>query len=67
MTAELKREKLVFVLPVTTRTNKQRQGLNLYGHLIQVASDLRSGQVTYPSRLSYISFEASLFYKEEKV
>ena len=28
---KVKPEKPMFVLPVTTRTNKQRQGLNLYG------------------------------------
>ena len=34
--AELKPEKPAFVLPVTTITNKQRQGLNLYGRFIQM-------------------------------
>ena len=33
----LKVEKLVFVLPVTTRTNKQKQELNLYEHFMQIA------------------------------
>ena len=38
----LKPEKtLEFGLPVTTGPNKQRQGLNLYGHFIQVACNLR--------------------------
>ena len=31
----LKLEKLLFMLPVTTRTNKYRQGLNLYGCFLQ--------------------------------
>ena len=62
-----KLEKSAFVLPVTTRTNKQRQGLNLYGRFIQMAGDLRRRQVMYPHGLSCTSFQASLFYKEEKV
>ena len=32
----LKLEKLAFVLLVSTGINKYRQGLNLYGHLIQI-------------------------------
>ena len=34
-----------FRLPVTTKPNKQRQGLNLYGHFIQLAGDLRRWRV----------------------
>ena len=33
---KMKPEKSVFVLPVTIRTTKQRQGLSLYGHFIQM-------------------------------
>lgn len=36
-------EKSAFLLPVTTRTHKQRQGSNLYRLVTQVASDLRDG------------------------
>ena len=38
----LKLETLAFVWPVTTRTNKERQGLNLYGHFTQMP-DLTAG------------------------
>ena len=62
----MKPEKSAFVLPVTTRANKQRQRLNLYGRCIQVAGNLRRRQVMYPNRQSYISFQAILFYKKEK-
>ena len=51
----LKPEQSGFVLPVTTRSNKQRQGLNSYGHFIQMAGDLRRWWLTYPKRPSYIS------------
>ena len=36
---------LAFGLPTTTKPNQQRQGLNLSGHFIQMASDLRTWQV----------------------
>ena len=45
----LKREKLAFLLPVTTRPNKQRQGLNLHGPRSQKTVGLA------PNRPSYIS------------
>ena len=43
-----------------TRSNKQRQELNLYGHFIQMVGLL-------PNRRSCISFQASLFVTENKV
>ena len=36
MTVLLTLEELASVLPVTTRTNEERQGLNLYGRFIQM-------------------------------
>ena len=48
----LKPEKPVILLPVTTRTNKQRQGLNLYGRFIQMAGDLRRRQLMCPQKPS---------------
>ena len=63
----VKPEKLAFVLPVTTRTNTQRQGLNLYVHFLQMAGDLRRWWVVDPKRRSYISFEASLFVRRRQV
>ena len=65
-TFELKPEKSAFMLPVTTRTNKQRQGLNLYRCFIQMVSDLRRRWVIDPKRPSYISFQTNCFYKEKK-
>ena len=41
----LKLEMLAFVLPVPTRTHEQWQGLNLHGHFIQMAGDLRRWRV----------------------
>ena len=63
----LKLEKLAFVLPITTRTNKWRPGLNLYGHFIQMASDLRRRWVTYPQKthLNILS-QADLCYKAKE-
>ena len=58
----MKPGRLAFVLLVTTRTNKQRQGLNLYGCFFQMASDLRRRRIMYPNRLSYICFQASIFF-----
>ena len=54
------------MLPVTARPNKQRQGLNLYGHLIRLAGNLRRQWVMYGNIPSYIPFQTDLFYKEEK-
>ena len=39
--AFLKPEKLALVLPVTTKPNKQRWGLNLHGCFMQMVGDLR--------------------------
>ena len=57
----MKPGKLACVLPVTTRTSKWKQELNLYGRLIQMASCLRRQQVMYPKNHLNISSQADLF------
>ena len=56
----------MFVLPVTTRTNKYKQGLDLDGRFIQMAGDPRRWQVMGPNRPPYNSSQADLFHKEKK-
>ena len=56
---DLKLEKTPeFGLPVTTRPNKQRQELNLYGRSIQMAGDLRKWQIHTLTDHLVISFQA---------
>ena len=62
----LESEKPVFVLPVTTRTNKQKHGLTLHGCFIQMAGDLRGQGVTYPQKSSSHLISNQSFYKEKK-
>ena len=52
------------MLPVTAEPIS-KDGLNLYGRSLLVADDLRRQRVRYPNKLSYICFQADLFYKEE--
>ena len=62
---EMKQEKPLFMLPVTTRTNK-RDGLNLCGRFTQMAGDLSRWQVIHPNRPSNIPFQADPFLKGEE-
>ena len=60
-------EKSAFLLPVPPviiRTGTRGQGLNLHVCSIQMAVHLERQWVLHPKRVSYISFQASLFYKE---
>ena len=50
-----------FRLPVTTKPNKQRQGLNLYWSFIQMAGDLRRWRVHTLTDYLVFSFQARLF------
>ena len=63
---EVKLEKTPeLMLPVTTKPKKQWQRLNLYGHFIQMASDLRRWRVnTLTGHLSF-SFQDNIFYDRE--
>ena len=54
-----------FGLPVTTKPSRQRKGLNLYGHFIQMAGYLRNGG-SYPNRPSCFSFQAKVFIAGNK-
>ena len=65
--AELKPEKPAFVLPVTTITNKQRQGLNLYGRFIQMTGDLGRWRVCTLTDCLPFPFKSAFFYKRAKV
>ena len=49
-----------------TRPNKQRQGLNLYGHLIQMVRNLRRRVCTPTDRLKF-HFKLTLFIRRRKV
>ena len=63
----LKLEKaLEFRLPVTTKPNKQRQGLNLHGRFIQTASNLRRRQVHTLTDHLVLSFQAKIFITGDK-
>ena len=63
----LKLEKTpAFGLPVTTKPNKQRQGLNLYGHFIQTVGDLRSWQAHTLTDHLVFSFQAKVFIAGHK-
>ena len=62
----LKLEKLAFVLPVTTRTDEERQGLNLYGRFFQAAGDLRRWQVMCPKTRLNIPSQTDLFIRRRK-
>ena len=55
-----------FRLPVTTKPNKQRQGLNLYGSFIQMAGDLRRWRVHTLTDHFVFSFQARLFIAGNK-
>ena len=52
---------LEFGLPVTTKPNKQRQGLNLYGRFIQMAGDLRRWRVHTLTDHLVFSLQAKVF------
>ena len=55
-----------FGLPVTAKPNKQGQRLNLYGHFIQMARDLRRWWVrTLTDHLPF-SFQAKVFIAGDK-
>ena len=64
---ELKPEKTPeFRLPVTTKPNEQRQGLNLYGFFIQMAGELRRWRVhTLTDHLKF-HFKMALFIRKTK-
>ena len=47
------------------KPNKQRQGLNLYGHLIQVASDLRRWWIRTQKRTILYFLSRPTFYNKE--
>ena len=55
-----------FRLPVTTKPNKQRQGLNLYGSFIQMAGDLRRWRVHTLTDYLVFSFQANVFIAGDK-
>ena len=55
-----------FRLPVTTKPNKQRQGLNLYGSFIQMAGDLRRWRVHTLTDYRVFSFQANVFIAGDK-
>ena len=58
---ELKPEKtLEYGLPVTTKPNKQRQGLNPYGSFIQMAGNLRRWRVHTPTDHLVFSFQVKV-------
>ena len=60
----MKLEKSAYMLPVTTRTKKQRQGLNLYGHFIQMQMISEDGGLyTLKNRLTF-QFRPAFFYKK---
>ena len=60
----MKLEKMVFRLPVPTRTNK-RQGLNLHGYFIQMPKICEDSGLCTLKNLN-ISSQGNLFYKEKK-
>ena len=66
VTIVLKPEKVAFVLPVTARTNKQRQGLDLCWCFIQMASDLRRWWVHTLTDHLFFSFQANVFIPGNK-
>ena len=55
-----------FGLPVTTKPNKQRQGLNPYGRFIQMAGELRRWQVHTLTDHLVFSFQAKVFIAGNK-
>ena len=55
-----------FELPVSTKPNKQRQGLNPYGRFIQMAGDLRRWRVHILTDHLAFSFQARLFITGNK-
>ena len=55
-----------FGLPVTTKPNKQRLGLNRYGHFIQTAGDLRRRRVHTLTDHLVFSFQAKGFIAGNK-
>ena len=63
-TVVLKAEKWAFVLPDTAKTNKQRQGLDLYGSFLQIAHDLRRQQVCTLTGHVTFSFKPAFFIRE---
>ena len=54
-----------FRLPVTTKPNKQWQLLNLYGHFIQMAGELRRWWVHNLIDHLVFSFQDNVFYSRE--
>ena len=63
----LKPEKTpAFGLPVTTKPNKQRQRLNLYGHFVQMAGDLRRWWFHTLTDHLVFSFQAKVFIAGNK-
>ena len=54
-----------FRLPVTTKPNKQRQGLNFYGRFIQMAGDLTWWVHTLTDHLVF-SFQAKVLIAGNK-
>ena len=63
----MKQEKPAFMLPVMTRTNKKRQGLNLYGCFIRKASDLRRWRVCTLTDCLKFHFKLTFFMRRRKV
>ena len=55
-----------FGLPVTAKPNKQRQPLNLDGHLTQMAGDLRRWWVHTLTDQLLFSFQAKVFIAGNK-
>ena len=56
----------VFGLPVTTKPNKQKQGLNPYGRFIQMAGNLRTGRVHTLTDHLVFSFQSKVFIAGNK-